>query len=86
MLRELIYLTEGIEKKISDKVKALIDEGKEGYEDKDLLEIGKEHIKKRKSQAKKIFLSDFKNMAEELELATKKDIEELKNYIKNKGA
>ncbi len=84
MLREILYLGAGVEKKVSDTIKSLIDEGKEGYEDKDLIDVGKEHIKKRKSQVKKLFLDDFKSMADELGLATKEDIDELKNYIKNK--
>ncbi len=85
MIREIIYLGEGIEKKISDKIQLLVEEGKKGYEDKDIFEIGKEHIKKRKKQVEKLFLSDFKNIAEELGLATKKDIEEIKSYIKNRN-
>ncbi len=85
MLKELIYLGEGIEKRIAGKIKELVDEGKQGYEDKDLLEIGKEHLKKRKRQLDKLFLDDFKSMAEEIGLATKNDIEELKEYIKNKA-
>ncbi len=85
MIREIIYLGEGIEKKISDKIQSLVEEGKKGYEDKDIFEIGKEHIKKRKKQVEKLFLSDFKNIAEELGLATKKDIEEIKSYIKNRN-
>ncbi len=85
MIRELIYLGEGIEKKIASKIQELVDEGKKDYEDKDLFEIGKEHLKKRKRQAKKLLLSDFKNMADELGLATKQDIEELKSYIKDRN-
>ncbi len=85
MLKELIYLGEGIEKRVAGKIKELVDEGKQGYEDKDLLEIGREHLKKRKRQFDKLFLDDFKNMAEEIGLATKKDIEELKEYIKNRA-
>jgi len=85
MIKELIYLGEGIEKRIGSKIQELIDEGKQGYEDKDLFEIGKEHLKKRKKQFEKLFLDDFKNMAEEIGLATKKDIEELKDYIKNRA-
>ncbi len=85
MLKELIYLGEGIEKRVAGKIKELVDEGKQGYEDKDLLEIGREHLKKRKRQFDKLFLDDFKNMAEEIGLATKKDIEDLKEYIKNRA-
>ncbi len=85
MLRELIYLKEGIEKKVCNKLQEIMDEGKKEYEDKDLFEIGKEHLRKRKNQIEKLFVSDFKNMADELGLATKKDLEELKEYIKNRN-
>jgi len=59
MIKELIYLGEGIEKRIGSKIQEL--------------------------QFEKLFLDDFKNMAEEIGLATKKDIEELKDYIKNRA-
>ncbi len=86
MLRELIYLASGLEKRFTDTIKSLIEEGKQEYEGKDLLEIGKEHLKKRKKQIKGLVLHDFREMAEDLGLATKKDIEELKRYIKQNEA
>ncbi len=82
MLKELIYLGSGIEKKITDKLEELIKEGKKDYGDKDLLEMGKIHLKKRKEQVNKLFLGDVRELVDEIGLATKKDIEELKRHIK----
>ncbi len=87
MLRELIYLASGLEKRCMDTLRSLVEEGKKEYGDKeDLLEIGREHLKKRKRQIKGLLLNDFREVAEELGLATKKDIEELKEYLKEKRA
>ncbi len=87
MLKELIYLASGAEKKITETVRSLIEEGRKEYGNKeDLIEIGAEHLQKRKRQIKGLLMSDFKEIAEELGLATKRDIEELKEYLKEKRA
>ncbi len=82
MLKELIYLGCGIEKKITHKLASLVEEGKKEYEDKDIVDIGIEHLKKRKNQVDKLFSNEMKEFADELGLATKQDIEELKNLLK----
>ncbi len=86
MIREFIYLFEGIEKRVGEKVESLINEGKDIYGDDDLITIGKKHLDKRKKQLKHFLLSDFKDVADEVGIATKKDIENLKDYIKDKNA
>ncbi len=82
MFKELIYLGSGIEKRISDTVESLIDEGKQNYEGKDTVEIAREYLRSRKKQVQKVFLNDIRGLTKELGLATKRDIEEIKDYIK----
>jgi len=82
MLREILYLTVGAAKRAEKMVDAFIEEGKKELEDKSLVELGKEHLEKRKEQFKDMFLDDFKKMADDLGLATKEDIKELKEMMK----
>ncbi len=82
MFREILYLTVGAAKRAEKMVDAFIEEGKKELEDKSLVELGKEHLEKRKEQFKDMFLDDFKKIAEDLGLATKEDIRELKEMIK----
>ena len=83
MLRELMYLTVGAAKRVEKIVDSFIEEGKKELEDKSLIEIGKEHLEKRKENFKEMVLEDFKKVADELGLATKEDIEQLKAMIKS---
>lgn len=85
MFKELIYLGSGIEKRIVDTVESLIEEGKQNYEGRGIVDIARENLKNRKKQVQKMFLNDIKSLTKELGIATKKDIEEIKEYIK-KGA
>ncbi len=85
MFRELIYLTVGAAKKMEKMVDSFIEEGKKQLEDKSIIEVGKEHLDKRKEQFKDMVLDDFKKMANELGLATKEDIEQIKQMIKGSG-
>ncbi len=82
MLREILYLTIGAAKRAEKMVDAFIEEGKKELEDKSLIELGREHLEKRKGQFKDMFLDDFKKVADDLGLATKEDIRELKEMIK----
>ncbi|AEA33229.1 hypothetical protein [Hippea maritima] len=84
MLRELIYLTVGATKKLDKIVEGFIEEGKKEVEDKGLVDIGKEHLSKRKEQIKNIVGDDIKKLADELGLATKEDIEEIKTLLRGK--
>jgi hypothetical protein len=85
MIREFIYLANGIEKELTKKVGELINEGKSEYSDDDMITIAKKHLKKRKRQFNKLFLGDVKRVLDETGVATKDDIKELKDYIKNKA-
>lgn len=82
MLREILYLTVGVAKRTEKMVDAFIEDGKKELEDKSLVEVGKEHLEKRKGQIKEMFLDDFRKVADDLGLATKEDIRELKEMIK----
>ncbi len=83
MLRELLYLTVGAAKRMEKIVDSFIEEGRKELDDKGLIEIGKEHLEKRKEEFKGMVLEDFKKVANELGLATKEDIEQLKAMIKS---
>ncbi len=82
MLRELIYLTVGAAKKMEKMVDSFIEEGKKQLEDKSLLELSKEHLEKKKEDLKEVLVDDFKKVADDLGLATKEDIQQLKDMIK----
>jgi len=83
MLRELLYLTVGAAKRMERIVDSFIEEGKKELNEKSLIELGKEHLEKRKVEFKEMVLEDFKKVADELGLATKEDIEQLKAMIKS---
>ena len=85
MLRELLYLTVGAAKRMEKIVDSFIEEGKKELEEKSLIEVGKEHFERRKENFKEMVLEDFKKVANELGLATKEDIEQLKTMIKSSG-
>ena len=82
MLKELIYLTVGAAKKMEKMVDSFIEEGKKQLEDKSLLELSKEHLEKKKEDLKEVLVDDFKKVADDLGLATKEDIQQLKDMIK----
>ncbi len=77
LLMNMVYLGMGIEEEIHEKVTGLISKGRELTEGEDILDVFRGHIKKRKNQMEKLLFRD-------MELATKKDIEELKKYIDEK--
>ncbi len=85
MLRELLYLTVGAAKRMEKIVDSFIEEGKKELEEKSLIEVGKEHLERRKENFREMVLEDFKKVANELGLATKEDIEQLKTMIKSSG-
>ncbi len=85
MLRELLYLTVGAAKRMEKIVDSFIEEGKKELEEKSLIEVGKEHFERRKENFREMVLEDFKKVANELGLATKEDIEQLKTMIKSSG-
>ncbi len=82
MFREILYLTVGAAKRAEKMVDAFIEDGRKELEDKSLVGLGKEHLEKRKEQFKDMFLDDFRKVANDLGLATKDDIKELKEMVK----
>jgi len=83
ILSEFIYLGMGIKKDVEKRVINLINEGKKEAKDKTVFEAVKEDIDGKKKYVQNILYKDVKQAAEDLGFATKKDIEDLKDYIKH---
>ena len=86
MFKEMVYMAVGLSKRIDKIVNSIIEEGKKEVEDKGVIELTKEHLNKRKEMVKGMLKEDVEEVIKEFGLATKQDIEELKNLIKQTKA
>lgn len=82
ILSEFIYLGMGIKKDVKKRVINLVNEGKKDTKDRTVFEAVKEDIDDKKKYIHNLLYKDVKRVAEDLGFATKKDIEDLKDYIK----
>lgn len=82
ILSEFVYLGMGIKKDVKERVINFIKEGKKETKDRTVFETVKEDIDDKKKYVQNILYKDVKRAAEDLGFATKKDIEDLKDYIK----
>ncbi len=83
MFTELAYLAVGMGKKMDKIIASVMEEGRKELENKGITEIAREHLDRRKEMVKGVVFKDVKRIADELGLATKEDIEELKKLLQN---
>lgn len=80
----MIYLTTGIEKRLSSIAEKLISDGKKEFKEDDFAGVIKENLEKKKKSVQRILLKPLSEEMESSNFATKQDIEDLKEFIQNR--